>query len=134
MARRKVKKEHQETLYDKLLKLSEDISEEFDMMELIEDEIKDLFSCDLNCWTCSREEQGKCMQKFKKANLYWIRKIVQDERQIKEVADKMIEMKETLIDLADALKISLKMAKAKKETDGKVETKHEDNVLDKYYI
>jgi len=76
MARRKVKQEVEETLYDKLVKISESIEEEFDMMELIEDEIKDLFRCDLNCWTCSHEEQGKCMQKFKKANLYWIRKIV----------------------------------------------------------
>jgi hypothetical protein len=116
-----------------MMKLSESIEEEFDMMELIEDEIKDLFACDLNCVTCSDEDRGECMQKFKKANLYWIRKVVQDERMIKEVADKMNEMKENLLELADALKVSLKMAKAKKEKDKEVKTDDEATKLPGYF-
>ena len=75
MARFKKDEKTDMDLIEKITKLSEDIREEFDMMEVIEDEIKDLFSCDLNCKTCSVEEQGQCLQNFKKANIYWLRKI-----------------------------------------------------------
>lgn len=65
------------------------ILEEFDLIEAIEDNIKDIFSCDLDCSTCSRVEFGECMQTFKKANLYWIRKAVQNEFVFKNIAEKL---------------------------------------------
>jgi len=43
-------------------------------------------------------------------------------------------MKETLIELADALKISLKMAKAKKENDEEVKKEIEDVRQDTYFV
>lgn len=133
MARRKLKEEEHISLTDKLLKLSKDVAEEFDMMELIEDEIKDLFRCDLNCVTCTREEQGKCLQSFKKANLYWLRKIVQDEEFLKGIVGQMEEMKDTIIELADALKVSLKMVKSKQENNKVEETQKEEIPSASYY-
>jgi len=53
-----------EKLFNKIIVLKENVLEEFDMLELIEDSIKDVFDCDLNCATCTREEQGQCMQNF----------------------------------------------------------------------
>ena len=64
------------------------ILEEFDLIEVIGDNIKDIFSCDLDCSTCSREEMGHCMQTFNKGNLYWIRKAVQYEFLLKNIAEK----------------------------------------------
>lgn len=133
MARRKINKEVNTSLTDKLMKLSRDVAEEFDMMELIEDEIKDLFHCDLNCVTCTHEEQGKCLQNFKKANLYWLRKIVQDEEFLKDIVDQMLEMKETIIELADALKVSLQMAKTKTDYKKKLQENKNGKRSSDYY-
>jgi len=85
-----------EKLSMKILDLKDNIMEEFDMIELIEDSIKEVFDCNLNCATCSHIEQGKCMQNFKKANLYWLRKIAQDEQMLTGVVEKIEEMRETL--------------------------------------
>lgn len=133
MAKRKVKEEEHLTLTDKLLKLSRDVAEEFDMMELIEDEIKDLFRCDLNCVTCTREEQGKCLQSFKKANLYWLRKIVQDEVFLKDIVGQMEEMKDTIVELADIFKVNLKMAKSKRDNKKITENKKTEEHNVSYY-
>jgi len=100
MKKKGIKKEEsdkkQQDLNEKILELRDSVLEEFDMIELIEDSIKDVFDCDLNCATCSREEQGKCMQGFKKANLYWLRKIAQDEHMLKDIVEKLDGMRETL--------------------------------------
>lgn len=133
MAKRKVKEEEHLSLTDKLLKLSRDVAEEFDMMELIEDEIKDLFRCDLNCVTCTREEQGKCLQSFKKANLYWLRKIVQDEVFLKDIVGQMEEMKDTIVELADIFKVNLKMAKSKRDNKKITENKKTEEHNVSYY-
>ncbi len=97
------KKEH-EKLNNKILELRDSILEEFDMLELVEDSIKDVFDCNLNCVTCSNEERGKCMQSFKKANIFWLRKIAQDEWMIKDIVIKMDEMREVLSEMMEAQK------------------------------
>lgn len=83
-------------LNEKILELKDNILEEFDMLELVEDSIKDVFDCDLNCVTCSNDERGKCMQGFKKGNIFWLRKIAQDETMIKDIVVKLDEMREAL--------------------------------------
>jgi len=93
-----------EKLNDKILELRDNILEEFDLLELVEDSIKDVFACNLNCVTCSSIERGKCMQGFKKANLFWLRKIAQDEWMIKDVVEKMDIMRQALVDMMEAQK------------------------------
>lgn len=93
-----------EKLNEKIIELRDNVLEEFDMLELVEDSIKDIFSCNLNCATCTREEQGICMQSFKKANLYWIRKIAQDEWMIKDVVEKIDGMREALVEMMETQK------------------------------
>ena len=95
--------EHEE-LNKKILELRDSVLEEFDMLELVEDSIKDVFDCNLNCVTCSNEERGKCLQSFKKANIYWLRKIVQDEWMIKDIVIKMDGMREALVEMMEAQK------------------------------
>lgn len=108
MKKKGAKKEKADAEWDKLnqqiLKLRDSVLEEFDMIELIEDSIKDVFDCDLNCVTCSREEQGKCMQNFKKGNLYWLRKIAQDEWMIKDIVQKMDTMREALVEMMNGMR------------------------------
>ena len=91
--------EEHRRLNEKILELRDSALEEFDMLELVEDSIKDVFDCNLNCVTCSREEQGECMQSFKKGNLYWLRKIAQDEWMIKDIVEKMDVMREALVEM-----------------------------------
>lgn len=94
--RKQLDEERSEKLHDKMISISASISEEFDILETVEDDIKDMFSCDMDCVTCTEEERGICMQTFKKANLYWIRKIAQDERMLESVVQKMDEYRELL--------------------------------------
>ncbi len=89
-------KEEQTKLMEKVVELADDIREEYDMMELVEDSIKDVFECNLECMSCSEEDRGKCMQNFKKMNIYWMRKIVQDERFIKSIVTKLDELNEII--------------------------------------
>ena len=98
-----VEKEH-EKLNKQILQLRDSALEEFDMLELVEDSIKDVFDCDLNCVTCSRIEQGKCMQSFKKGNIYWLRKIAQDEWMIKDIVEKLDVMREALVEMMEVQK------------------------------
>lgn len=115
-----------EKLFNKIMELKENVLEEFDMLELIEDSIKDVFGCNLNCATCSREEQGQCMQNFKKANLYWVRKVAQDEEMIKNVVIKMEGMMEALIEMMEKQKetYSSKCLNSEKLNDRKKEIKN----------
>lgn len=89
-------KEKKINIFEKIITLRESIEEEFDLIELVEDSIKDVFACDLDCATCSREEQGACMQNFKKANLFWLRKIAQDEWAMKRIVEQINEMSDAL--------------------------------------
>ena len=91
-------------LNEKILELRDSVLEEFDMLELVEDSIKDVFDCNLNCVTCSNEERGKCLQSFKKANIYWLRKIAQDEWMIKDIVIKIDSMREVLVEMMEAQK------------------------------
>lgn len=118
-------KVQQESLIETIVRLTDDVLEEFDMMELIEDEIKTIFQCDLNCKTCTREEQGQCMQSFKKANLYWLRKIAQDEKMLKGVVDDMLTVKENLVELSEALSLSIKAIKKPTDFVARAEEKKE---------
>jgi len=121
-----------EKLSIKIIELRDNVLEEFDMLELVEDSIKDIFDCDLNCVTCSNDERGKCMQNFKKANLYWIRKIAQDEWMIKDIVEKMDEMRHSLAEMMEAQKeynntnklTSDKLKERKEQIKNKVKDKH----------
>jgi len=83
-------------LTNKIKEMRDTIVEEFDMLEFIEDNIKDIFQCDLNCATCSNLERAKCMQHFKKANLLWLRKISQDEWYLRKIVEQMNHMADQL--------------------------------------
>ena len=85
-------KEAIKRIKEKLYEYSEKIEEEYDIMELIEDNIREIFECDLDCGTCSRQEQGECMQTFKKANLYFLRKLYLDEVKLKEFTQDILHM------------------------------------------
>ncbi len=93
-----------EKLNKKIMELRDSVLEEFDMIELVEDSIKDVFACNLNCVTCSSIERGKCMQNFKKTNLFWLRKIAQDETMIKDIVEKMDIMREALVEMMEKTK------------------------------
>lgn len=121
-------KEH-EKINIKLIELRDNVLEEFDMLELVEDSIKDIFSCDLNCVTCSNNERGKCMQDFKKANLYWIRKIAQDELYLKQIVEQMDEMR---ILLQDAIKYAREMETKRSNVDYKDRAKEKKKELKNY--
>lgn len=104
MARKKGKKLEEsdveyKNLQEKIFDLRDSVLEEFDMMELIEDSIKDIFSCDLNCATCSDMDRGKCMQSFKKGNLYWLRKIAQQEQILEGIVSKIDEGTKALVEM-----------------------------------
>ena len=126
-------KKEQESLIEAIVRLTDDVLEEFDMMELIEDEIKTIFQCDLHCKTCSKEEQGICLQNFKKGNLYWLRKIAQDEKMLKDVVDDMLSVKENLVELAEALSLNIKSIKSKTDWNAKVEVEKEKRKNPMYY-
>ncbi|MEE9439570.1 MAG: hypothetical protein V3V14_11260 [Saprospiraceae bacterium] len=126
-------KKEQESLIEAIVRLTDDVLEEFDMMELIEDEIKTIFQCDLECKTCSKEEQGICLQNFKKGNLYWLRKIAQDEKMLKEVVEDMLTVKENLVELAEALSLNIKSIKSKTDWNAKVEAEKEKRQNPMYY-
>lgn len=79
-------------LTDKLNSYSNSIAEEYDIMMLIEESIRDVFSCDLDCSTCTPKEQGQCMQAWKKANLYLLRKMALDETKLMEFTNNILEM------------------------------------------
>lgn len=79
-------------LQKKILKLTKDIREEFDLIEFVENELEDIFGCDGECMTCTEEERGVCMQTFKKANILWLRKLRQDEEVIHSICEKAEEL------------------------------------------
>lgn len=93
-----------EKLHEKMITLSSSIEEEFDILEAVEDHIKDIFSCDLDCSTCTENERGVCMQTFKKANFYWIRKIVHDESMLQGIVEKMDEYRDLLKTAAETIR------------------------------
>jgi len=102
--RKEVDEKKSEKLHEKLIKLATTIGEEFDILEAIEDNIKDAFHCDMECITCTEDERAICMQTFKKANLFWIRKIAQDERMLHDIVEKMDEYRELLKRATDFIK------------------------------
>jgi len=114
-------------LSDKIVGLRDSVLEEFDLIELIEDSIKDVFSCDLNCATCTREEQGKCLQNFKVGNLMWLRKIAQDEWFIKDIVGKIDIMREALVEMMEKTKEYY----GSKVDSSKIYEEHKDRIKDK---
>jgi len=94
--RKEVDFKKSEKLHNKMITLSANISEEFDILETVEDNIKDIFNCDLDCSTCTEDDRAICMQTFKKGNFYWIRKIAQDEKMLQSIVEKMDEYREIL--------------------------------------
>lgn len=99
----KAGKEGVKKIMDKLYTLSDKVEDEYDIMELIEDNIRDIFACNLDCATCSSKEQGECMQTFKKANLYLLRKLYLDEVLLKEFTQDILDMIELVAETRDVL-------------------------------
>jgi len=110
-----------ESLLEKIIEIAETIEEEFGMIELIEGKIQEVLGCDLDCKTCTEDEKSECMINFKKLNLYWLRKIVQDEAYLKKMATDMIEMKNNIVELAKVLKISIKKARSSVDYEQRAE-------------
>lgn len=102
-------------IMDKLYTLSESVEEEFDLMELIEDNIRDLFKCDLDCSTCTRKEQGECMQAFKKANIYLLRKLYLDEVLLKEFTEDILKMIDLVAETRNVLETEKTATEKEKE-------------------
>jgi hypothetical protein len=105
------KKEAIERIKAKIYSYSEQIHEEYDIMELIEDNIKEIFACDLDCSTCTAKEQGQCMQAFKKANLYFLRKLYLDETTLLEFTNNIRDMIDLVLEIKEELKKSKDEAK-----------------------
>ena len=116
-----------ETILDKIIELRDTALEEFDILEMVEDSIMDIFECNLDCSTCTREEQGKCLQNFKKANLFWIRKVAQDEEILRNIVKKMDEMRGIL---QKQMKSVLKEIKNVKKLN-QICDSNEENIEDK---
>ena len=119
-------------LNEKIIEIRDSVEEEFDLMELIEDEIKDLFSCNLECKTCTTEEQGACLSQFKKGNLYWLRKIAQDEWMLKSMSDQINTMRELLLKMNSVVSGKLRELGARsdiEETDDEDEIELEESEL-----
>ena len=134
-----LKNEALKKIKEKIYSYSETIREEYDIMELVEDNIKDIFNCDLNCSTCSREEQGQCMQSFKKANLYFLRKLYLDETKLMEFSQNILEM----IELVEETRNILERDKTKRLKDSKdkyknrfeeARKKHQKDEIPSFYI
>lgn len=85
------------------MELCSDVREEFDMLEVIQDSIKEVFDCDLDCKTCSSEEQGQCMQAFKVGNLLLLRKLQQDEYIILDFIQNVEDIMNLTTEWKDAL-------------------------------
>lgn len=126
-------------LQNKIMELCEDVREEFDILELIQDSVKEIFDCDLDCSTCSTKEQGKCMQNFKVGNLLLLRKLQQDEYIILD----FIQNVEDIIHLVKDWKQALDMEKREVENKSKerykdrfndVKKKHVERMVDSFYI
>jgi len=104
-------------LTEKISELADNIAEEYDLMEFVEDSIKDVFACSLDCAKCRKADMGKCMQGFKKANLYWLRKIVQDEKLLVKVLEEMGDLFNLLSEYAKEIE------KQRRDLEGNPEKK-----------
>lgn len=58
---------------NEITRLKKSYHENFDIFEAVNDEMKDLFECNLTCDTCGPDDRGKCMQNFRMANIYFQR-------------------------------------------------------------
>lgn len=67
------------------------------------------------------------MQNFKKCNLFWLRKISQDEWMIKDIVEKMDIMREAMVEMMEKTK---EYYASKAESD-KVYKEHKDRIKDK---
>ena len=116
-------------LNELILSTRERIEEEFDMIEIIEDEIKSIFSCNMDCKTCTAEEQGECFSRWRKTNLYWLRKIAQDEYLLKDIVMKMDELRQFISEMYNQVREQMKGVLDMKpidEFDIKVDAREED--------
>lgn len=126
----KKREEKSQELIKKIGELADDIREEYDMMELVEDSIKDIFKCDLDCSTCTPEDQGTCLGNFKKANLFWLRKIRQDEEILMNIVEKMDATRLLISELYSIVKKDLKKVQIDKEEDFIDEELKEEKIID----
>lgn len=117
-------------LQNKISELCEDVREEFDILELIQDSIKEIFDCDLDCSTCSTKEQGKCMQDFKVGNLLLLRKLQQDEYIILD----FIQNVEDIIHLVKDWKQALDAEKDEAENKSKNKYKDRFNEIKRRHV
>jgi len=128
------KEDYVKRLTKKILSYSENIEEEYDIMELIEDNISEVFDCDSNCSTCSERERGECMQNWKKANLYFLRKLHLDETKLLEFTRNIQEMIDLVVESRDSLKEEKEQREreTKEKFKSKFKEAHERNKLNKH--
>ena len=60
---------------DEVTKKKDKFTQEFDFFDAINDEIKSLFECNGDCSTCSVEDVKHCLQNFRVANVYLVKKL-----------------------------------------------------------
>ena len=63
-------------LLDKVTDIQDDQSKILDLEESINDNISNLFECDLECTTCTADDRAKCMHNFRVANIFLMSKIM----------------------------------------------------------
>ena len=67
--------------------LREGYQENLDVFDAVNDKIGDYFECDMDCSTCNCEDRAKCMQGFKLANIFLLKK----NRMLLEMYEEYIE-------------------------------------------
>ena len=55
---------------NEITSLKKTYEENLDIFDAVNDEMKDLFECDLNCTTCDQNDLGNCLQNFRLANVF----------------------------------------------------------------
>ena len=125
MARKKtLTKEEEKTIKQNILnvitKVKKTYEENLDVFEAVNDHLKDIFECNLDCNTCSEEEWKECLQRFKEGNVFWIIKIREMEYMIKNMIDPILYFVDSMQDLFN--KLGIKWATDK---DGRFEEEDE---------
>ncbi len=97
---------------NEITSLKKSYEENLDIFDAVNDEMKTLFECDLNCSTCGPDDKGSCMQNFRLANVFLQRQC----RHLIHIIDNQIDAFANILEGAGIIIEGLKSAeKSKKE-------------------
>lgn len=95
-----------EVIRERMLDLTEkreSLEEEYNCFEEINDQIQDTFECDMKCETCDEVDRARCMQSFRIANVYWIKKLrLYEDYFLKTLETSLDVLKELILLLKDS--------------------------------